>query len=274
MIGVDMHVHSTASDGTCTPAEIARLAHRDRISVLALTDHDTVDGIPGFVAACRRYAIRWIAGIELSAKAPVTTHILGYRLRDLATVKRAMDWILKKRNERNLAICEKLREAGVDIHIDEIEREAGGHVIARPHFAGALLKKGYVSGYREAFDRYLARGAAAYVPREAYSPEGCIAAIREAGGLAVLAHPSQTGLSGSALDDLLDELKGYGLWGVECISSHCTSEQAFDYMRIADRHALYATAGSDFHGARRPGVALGVRVSEDFLPWARLGVTL
>ena len=274
MIRVDMHVHSTASDGTCTPAEIVRVARRDCIAVLALTDHDTVDGIPGFITACKRHAIRWITGIELSAIAPVTTHILGYRLRDLDMVKRAMSWVVEKRNQRNRLMCEKLRAAGVDIDLDEIEREAGGHVIARPHFAGVLLKKGYVAGYREAFDRYLARGAVAYVPREAYSPEACISLIREAGGLAALAHPSQTGLSGSALDDLLDELKGYGLWGLECISSHCTSEQAFDYMRIADRHALCPTGGSDFHGARRPGVALGVQVSEDFLPWARLGVTL
>jgi predicted metal-dependent phosphoesterase TrpH len=274
MIRVDMHVHSTASDGTYTPAEIARLAHRNRIAVLALTDHDTVDGITGFIAACKRYAIRWIAGIELSAAAPVTTHILGYRMRDLGTVRRAMEWIVEKRNERNRAMCEKLRGMGVEINLDEIEREAGGHVIARPHFAGVLLKKGFVSNYREAFDRYLARGASAYVPREAYSPEACIALIREAGGLAVLAHPSQTGLSASALDDLLNELKGYGLWGLECISSHCTGEEAFSYMRVAERHSLFATGGSDFHGARRPGVALGIQVSEDFLPWARLDVTL
>ncbi|MDL2263032.1 PHP domain-containing protein [Synergistaceae bacterium OttesenSCG-928-I11] len=274
MIRIDMHVHSTASDGTCTPAEIARLARRDRVSVLALTDHDTVDGISGFIAACKRCAVRWIAGIELSAAAKVTTHILGYRLRNLDMVKRAMDWVVEKRNERNRLMCEKLRTLDIDIDLKEIEREAGGHVIARPHFAGVMLKKGYVSDYREAFDRYLARGAVAYVPREAYSPEACISLIREAGGVAALAHPSQTGLSDSALDDLLLELKGYGLWGLECISSHCTSEQAFDYMRIADKHALCATGGSDFHGARRPGVAMGVQVSEDFLPWARLGVTL
>lgn len=269
-----MHVHSTCSDGTCTPAEIARIAHRSRIAVLALTDHDTVDGVRDFMRACEAYAVRPISGIELSAVAPVTTHILGYRFGCLEKIEQAMGWILDRRNRRNELICEKLRGLGLDVKLEDIEKEAGGRVIARPHFAGVLVKKGYVADYQEAFDRYLAKGAAAYVPREAFSPEQCIALIRKAGGLSVLAHPSQTGLDYDSLGDMLDDLKKFGLWGLECISSHCSSEQAYNYMKLAEKHNLYPTAGSDFHGSRRPGVTMGVQVSEDFLPWARLGVKM
>lgn len=274
MIRVDLHVHSTSSDGTCAPAELARVAHMAGVAVLALTDHDTVDGIPEFTRACGKYRVRAIVGIELSSIAPVTTHILGYRLKRLDLIKKAMDWILEKRNARNELICEKIREIGMDITMRDVVEEAGGRVVGRPHFAGCMLKKGYVSSHREAFDRYLARGGLAYVPREAYTPEECIALIREAGGFAALAHPSQTGLDYDALDDMLEEFAGFGLWGLECIFTGCSGEDSYNYMKLADKHSLYATAGSDFHGARRPGVNLGVPVAEDFLPWARLGVTM
>jgi predicted metal-dependent phosphoesterase TrpH len=156
----------------------------------------------------------------------------------------------------------------------DIEGEAGGRVVGRPHFASWLVKRGYVPDARAAFEEYLARGAAAYVGREGLSPRDCLRVVRESGGLPVLAHPSLTGLDGEALDDLIDDLRAGGLWGVECISSHNSAEDSFRYLAMADRHGLFPTAGSDFHGSKRSGVSLGVQVSEDFIPWARIGVTL
>jgi predicted metal-dependent phosphoesterase TrpH len=150
--------------------------------------------------------------------------------------------------------------------------KSGGRIIARPHFARVLVEKGYASDSQDAFKRYLARGGAAYVQREGLSPEQCVNVIRDSGGLPVLAHPSLTGLETDVLRDFLGVLKSFGLWGLECISSHCSSEMAYEYLSLAEKCSLFPTAGSDFHGSSRPNVALGVRVSDDFLPWARLGL--
>ena len=274
MIKIDLHSHSTFSDGSCSVDELVRLAARRNVALLALTDHDTIEGLPGFFLACAEYSVRPLAGIELSAKSERTVHILGYRMNNMTSLQEALTSILQYRNERNLAMCAKLRELGLDITIEDVEREARGQVIARPHFACSLVRKGYVPDKFSAFARYLGDGAPAYVERNGYSPADCIRIIREAGGLPVLAHPSLTGLEGDALDGLLSDLTEAGLWGLECISSHCSSEKAFGYLSTAARFGLFPTAGSDFHGEARPDVALGVQVSEGFLPWARLGVTL
>jgi predicted metal-dependent phosphoesterase TrpH len=184
----------------------------------------------------------------------------------------ALEWVRDRRNVRNGAMISRLRENGLEITLDDVRREAGGCVLARPHFARALVTKGYVSDISSAFARYIGRGAVAHVPREGLSPEDCVRTIREAGGLPVLAHPSLTGLDSEGLGKLLETLKEHGLWGLECISSHCSSEVAYGYLTIAAKYSLFPTAGSDFHGSNRPEVGLGVRVSDDFLPWARLGV--
>ena len=274
MIRIDLHVHSTYSDGTRTPAEIAREARSRGIAALALTDHDTIDGLDEFTRECAKFQIRSVRGVELSACAPITIHILGYRLNRVEVLEEALSWVLDRRNARNRKICEKLRELGIDVTIESIESEARGRVISRPHFAAWLVKNGCVPDARAAFDRYLARGGAAYVRREGFPPDECVKIIRESGGLPVLAHPSLTGLEGEAFDDLIADLKNSGLWGMECMSSHCSPEQTYEYIAAADRHGLFTTAGSDFHGKNRPGVTLGVQVSENFIPWARIGVTM
>jgi predicted metal-dependent phosphoesterase TrpH len=170
-------------------------------------------------------------------------------------------------------MIKRLGELGLSITMDEVKAQSSGGVIARPHFARVLVAKGYAPDYPAAFSQYLARGAAAYVPREGLSPEDCVDVIVRAGGLPVLAHPSLTGLDADGLGELLGVLKSSGLWGLECVSSHCSAEMAYDYMAIAQKYSLFPTAGSDFHGSARPNVALGVQVSDDFLPWARLGIS-
>ncbi|MDR3322533.1 MAG: PHP domain-containing protein [Synergistaceae bacterium] len=269
-----MHVHSSFSDGTCSVEEIARQAARRGVVMLALTDHDSLDGQRAFVSSCEKHSIRALSGVELSSKWPFTVHILGYRLLNPEPLEEALGWVVKRRNERNRLMLERLNWHGIKITMKDIEEEAGGRVITRPHFASALVKKGIVPDAGTAFSKYLARGGAAYVPRDAYSPSDCIRIIRESGGLPALAHPSLTGLDSRGLGDFLDELKGYGLWGLECVSSRCSAEESLVFLEIAAVHSLFPTAGSDFHGSRRPGVALGVQVTESFLPWARLGVAL
>lgn len=274
MIRIDLHIHSIFSDGTCTPMEIARVARRKGISVLALTDHDTLDGQEAFSEACDRCSLQAICGIELSADAPTTVHILGYRMTALRPMQDALAWIIEKRVQRNIEMSRRLQALGLEITYAEVEREASGRIVARPHFASVLVKKGFVRDYADAFARYLGDDGAAYVGREAYSPQKCISLIRACGGLPVLAHPSQMRMDAETLDEYVGMLKQYGLWGIECVSPHCGIEQSLYYFALAQKHALFPTAGSDFHGARRPDAHLGVQVREDFLPWARLGVTI
>lgn len=268
-----MHVHSVFSDGTCSVEEIVSIARRRNVSILALTDHDTIDGLDVFCNACEKYSIRPITGIELSAASKEVVHILGYRIKNLRILRESLDWILRCRRIRNERICQCLNDLGMTVSMEDVEKEAGGGVIARPHFARVMVRKGYSPDMRNAFSMYLADGAPAYVPRNGYSPSECVRIIIEAGGLPVLAHPSLTGFDSDGMDCLLKGLKEAGLWGLECISSHCSAEEALYYLRMAERHALFPTAGSDFHGANRPNAILGIQVSESFLPWARLGIS-
>jgi predicted metal-dependent phosphoesterase TrpH len=177
------------------------------------------------------------------------------------------------RSERNEEIFRRLTEIGRPVSPEEVGREAGGTILGRPHFAKALVRKGYAADPREAFVRYLARGAEAYVSRWRPEPEEAIRWIHEAGGVAVVAHPVQTGLDSAGLDALLRKLKGYGLWGLECLTPKHSNEQCLEYLRLADRLGLFPTAGTDYHGDDAGG-SLGVQVREDLLPWTRLGVEL
>ena len=239
---------------------------------MALTDHDTLDGWKDFRKECGAVSISAVSGVELSAMSDRTIHILGYRMERPEILEDALEWVRSRREARNGKMLSLLRGNGLEITLDDVKREAKRRVLARPHLARPLVAKGYVPDAASAFTRYIGRGAPAYTPREGLSPEDCVRTIIKAGGLPVLAHPSLTGLDAEGLGKLLETLKSHGLWGLECISSHCSTEAAYGYLRAAAGYSLFPTAGSDFHGSIRPGVELGVRVSDDFLPWARLGV--
>ncbi|MBN1332137.1 MAG: PHP domain-containing protein [Synergistales bacterium] len=274
MIIVDLHTHSTFSDGTLTPLQLVKRAKKKRLTLLSLTDHDTVDGLPEFLSSCRKEGIKGLTGVELSADFPGTMHILGYRIdyKDPILSERLFE-LRKHRDERNRRIYEKLVAAGLQLDFREIEEEAGGNVVARPHFARVLVRKGYSPDISSAFRKFLARGSLAYVPRVRLSPKESIELILHAGGLPVLAHPLQTS-EGEELAGILEELKGYGLWGMECIYTGYTSQQVMANMKLAAGIKLFCTAGTDFHGDNRQGIDLGIRVSENLLPWARMGVDL
>lgn len=268
---IDMHVHSVYSDGNCTVEQLARRAKRLGLSLLALTDHDTTEGLNPFLSACEKYGVPALTGLELAADEDFTLHILGYRIDpDDAGLALKLAELRRRRGVRNAAICEKLQRLGMDISVEEVEAEANGEVVARPHIAAVLRKKGYVETMRKAFEKYIGLGRPAYVSRELMSAEDCIAAIKNAGGLAVMAHPYQAGLDSEELGELAGRLKDAGLWGIEAVYAGYSSEQTFELMKIAGKYSLYPTAGSDFHSSG--GDEIGMPVSEDFLPWARLGV--
>lgn len=270
---IDMHVHSTYSDGTATPEQIVKMAKNRRLFMIALTDHDTTSGLNIFSKACRREKINGLCGIELSAEADFVLHILGYRInpQDEMLNKRLKE-VREQRNRRNEEMCEKLQKMGMDITIGEVREISGGEVVARPHIATLLQRKGYVSTRREAFLKYIGDTGCAFVKRERISPEECIQLIRNAGGLPVMAHPYQTQLDLEELDKVIGKLKTYGLWGIETLYTGYMSEQIFNLGKIAMKYSLAETAGSDFHGANKPGVEIGIPVTDTFLPWARLGM--
>ncbi|MFP4482519.1 MAG: PHP domain-containing protein [Thermovirgaceae bacterium] len=274
MIRIDLHMHSTFSDGLLDPETIVRRSEKRGISILSLTDHDTVAGIPRFRRACKKSGLQCISGTELSADADFTLHILGYRIdENMDLLESRLEEIRQKRNDRNRLMCEKLKAMGMDVNMEELARESGGQVVARPHIARLLVQKGYVPDEGTAFSWYLGRNGSAYVPRERLTATECVWLITEAGGVAVLAHPGLMGITEKRQENLLEELVATGLWGIECFSGHHTESEVRYWSKIAARFGLERTAGSDFHGGSRPG-QLGVTVPEDLLPWARLGVSL
>lgn len=275
MILIDMHVHSTFSDGTYSVEALAAAAKRRHLSLLSLTDHDTTAGLPPFKAACEKAGVTSLPGIELSAAAPYTLHILGFRIdAGDAALNERLAYVRRMRDERNETICANLRKLGFDITVAEARELSGGEVVARPHLARLMVQKGFAGSYAEAFSKYIGDGGSAYVPRVRLTAEECVSLITGAGGLPVLAHPYQTGFEGEELERLLARLRDAGLWGLEAVYSSHSAEQIYSYLALAEKFGLYPTAGSDFHGGNSPGIDLGMPVSEDFLPWARLGVKI
>lgn len=255
----DLHTHSTASDGQYTPSELVRLAKNQGIGVLALTDHDTIAGLDEAVAAGEALGLQVIRGVELSAEEYHSFHILGYGFRDGDTeLSRLCKKLRTGRDDRKYKIIDFLREKAVNIDLAEVEELAGGEVIARPHFARVLVKHGYVSTNREAFDRYLDTGEFRQkVKRFKADARTCVEAIKSAGGRVSLAHPYQMGLPDDELEALVARLKDMGLDAIECYYPKYTPEQQAFYLHLAEKYRLSQTGGSDFHGEKvKPDVRL------------------
>jgi predicted metal-dependent phosphoesterase TrpH len=258
---VDLHCHSTASDGTYAPAEVVGLARQAGLSALSLTDHDTVAGIPEAAAAARSAGIDFIAGIEISAEYPHpgTMHILGYGVDpENDTLKKLTATLIAGRDARNPKIVQKLNDMGICVSMEEWESQAKGEVLGRPHLAAVLVRKGYVSSIKQAFDKYIGQGAPAYFDKERLSPRQALERIHQAGGLPVLAHPTQLRTSNDAqLDRVLKDLVDLGLSGIETIHSDFTAADVQRMTRLAERYGLLQTGGSDFHGYNKQDIRLG-----------------
>lgn len=245
-----------------TPTEVVESAHRCGLTALALTDHDTVDGIGEAASAAGRLGLDFLPGIEISAEypAPGTLHILGYGV-DQANPKlqSLTETLLAGRDNRNPRIVAKLNEMGVAVTMKEWEDEAGGAVLGRPHLAAILHRKGYVSSIKQAFDKYIGQGAPAYVDKERLTPRQAIDRIRDSGGIPVLAHPAQlrTGNDGE-LERVVKDLLDLGLAGLEVIHSDHDAPLVEKYAQLADRLGLLKTGGSDFHGSNKKDIQLGL----------------
>ena len=270
---IDLHVHSTASDGTYVPAEVAELAKKIGLSAIALTDHDTIDGLEEFQETGKTLGIETIPGIEFAALWPKyhrpEIHIVGLGFDPIhpALLER-MTEIRESRDIRNQKMCKKLSSIGLHITLDEVAANAGGEIITRAHFANVLLQKGYIAKKEDAFSRYISTGLPGYVEREFLSPELCIRTIKEAGGAAILAHPTLYGLNLEQLEELCEELIPYGLDGIECQYSTYSPAETKAITALAEKMHLLPSGGSDFHGKNKPNIHLGSGKSNLAIPYA------
>lgn len=260
---IDLHVHSTASDGTLTPSEVVRYAQEKNLYAIALTDHDTVDGVKEAQAAVKDIGsgLTVIPGIEISADFNGTDlHILGFNIDcNNKEFLHKIQECRKFRTERNKRMIKKLNEYGFNI-TEEIMTERYGRdaSVTRAHFARYLLDEGYVKTKDEAFEKYLGKNAPCYVPRTQMKPDMAIDTILKAGGHPVLAHPMLYHFTRDRLFSLISYLKKLGLEGIEAIYSLNTIEDDEFLAGIAARYGLYVTGGSDFHGSNKPDIDLGV----------------
>lgn len=267
---VDLHVHSNYSDGTCTPAELVEKAKDCGICAMALTDHDTVDGVPHILSAAAEISDspEIIPGTELS---------VGFRDRDIHIVGLFIDHTYKdlkemsavmiaRRDARNEEMAERFRKDGIPITMEELTDGNPDTVVTRAHFSRLLIKYGVVKNTAEAFNGYLNPEAPYYVPREYYTREQGVQMILAAGGVPILAHPLLYNLSEKEIRDLLTELKGYGLMGVEVkYSTYSQQDEAFA-MRLAKEFELLPSGGSDFHGTNKPTISLGTGMGNLAVP--------
>ncbi len=270
---IDLHTHSTYSDGSETPWEIVLEAKKKNLYAVALTDHDTIDGIEEFMAAGKEFHLETIPGIEFATSydGKGEIHIVGLFL-DTKTplLLEAMDTIQKSRIKRNIKMAERLSSLGFPITLEELEREAGGEIITRAHYALLLVKKGYIKNRQEAFDNLISPGLPGYVERETLSPRACIESIQKSGGVSVLAHPTLYHMDYYEVADMCRSLISYGLDAIECMYSTYTPSQQKKIKQIADNLQLLPSGGSDFHGANKENIALGIGKGNLKIPYQYL----
>jgi predicted metal-dependent phosphoesterase TrpH len=256
----DLHTHTTASDGSDSPAELVRLAAETGLAAVSVTDHDTIAGLDEAESAASGLGIEFIPGVELSvAFTQGNMHLLGYFIHRghpglLQVLKKVQD----ARARRNPMILERLEAIGLPVTMEELEAMSKGGQIGRPHIARAMVERGYVKSVNQAFEKYLKRGGVAYAPKSILSPADAISAVKDAKGIPVLAHPfSLLTETEQELNGIVAELKASGLMGMECYYSEHSGAFTSMCLSIARRHGLIVTGGSDYHGKAKPHIRLG-----------------
>lgn len=254
---IDLHIHTTASDGTFTPEEVVREASRIGLAAVAITDHDTAAGYARAAAEGENCGLEVVPGIEISTKFRSAVHILGYYIdAQSPALGEVLDWMHRDREERNVKLCAMLRESGVDIDIERMHARFGD-LVGRPHFAEIMIENGMARDMNDAFERLLNKNKPFFIPRQFLPIERSIEIIREAGGTAVLAHPFQYRLDDAALRELIEHCMESGLEGMECRYSGYDAAQTAYLEALAAEYGLVRTGGSDFHGAIKGEIRLG-----------------
>lgn len=276
---VDLHVHSTESDGTLTPEEVVLAAKEAGLSAFALTDHDTASGIAKAAPLAAEYEIELIPGIELSTSYEVPTvkkqtkeiHIVGLYIDPNHPTLRAKTKEFREcRDLRNEKIVDALQQEGFDITMKGLINDNPDSVITRANIARYLYQHGQIKSVKEAFDKYIGDGCKCYVGRFKVSPMEAVELIHEAGGIAILAHPILYHMSTISLQRLIDDLKSVGLDGIEAIYSTYTTGEEQLIKKIAHENNLLISGGSDFHGANKPLIHLGTGKGHLYIPYSIL----
>ena len=273
---IDLHIHSTASDGTLSPIEILSLARQLNLGAIAITDHDTMAGVKDALAHGIPPSLKFLTGVEISVLPPPSFsylesfHVLGYSIDpDNTLLNHTLDELQQARKSRNPRILKILKELGFDITLAQVQKEAGECQLGRPHIAQLMIKKGYVQSINEAFDSYLSQGKPAYVDKYRLDCAKAIEIILSAGGVPVLAHPFliQT-QNDKSLEDLVITLMEMGLKGLEVYYPEHSPGKTAHYAEIAKRHGLLVTGGSDFHGSLKPEIKMGSGKGNLSIPYA------
>lgn len=269
---IDLHVHSNASDGTCTPTELVAEASRAGLSAFALTDHDTTDGIEEARTAAPKAGIELIPGVELSTEYEgCEIHVLGLYI-DIhdQTLQQQMADFRHSRDNRNVYMLEKLRAEGFDITQEALEEKFPDAVITRAHIARFLLDQGYIPDMKTAFAKYIGDGCPCYVPRPKVTPMDAVSYILAAGGVPILAHPVMYHMERTMLLRMIHEMKAHGLRGIEAIYSENTPADEQIYKELARSEGLLISGGSDFHGTNKPDLYLGTGRGRLYIPYSLL----
>jgi 3',5'-nucleoside bisphosphate phosphatase len=257
---IDLHAHTTCSDGSLTPGELVALAAEIGLSAVAVTDHDTVEGVDEALAAGPRYGVEVVPGVEIPLEFErFTLDMLGYFLcgAPSAEFRARLERLRRERDERNAQILEKLSELGLPLEAAELADAADGEAVGRPHIGEAMRRRGYVDSITEAFERFLRRSAPAFVDRRRLGLAEAVRLIRSSGGVPVIAHPGIIHTDAAGLERLVREAVRLGAGGLECYYPLHDAETLERCLALAAEHGLVPTGGSDFHGAMKPKSRLG-----------------
>ncbi|HEY5387485.1 MAG TPA: PHP domain-containing protein [Thermoleophilia bacterium] len=258
---IDLHAHTTFSDGSLTPTQLVEAAAALGLTAVAVSDHDTVDGLPEALAAGERLGIRVVPGVELNLEHDrVTMDMLGYFLggRPSEELKAELAELRLYRDERNGRILERLAELGYPLDPDDLSAAAENGAVGRPHIGEAMVRRGYATSISDAFERFLRRGAPAWVDRRRLSLGAAMRLLRASGGLPVLAHPGIIRTSTAGLEHVVRDAAKLGMAGIECYYPLHDEAAVASCLALADKYALVPTGGSDFHGTVKPHAHLGV----------------
>ncbi|MEJ2098610.1 MAG: PHP domain-containing protein [Desulfobacterales bacterium] len=274
-LGIDLHIHSTASDGSFTPAEIIDHAQRLNLAAIAITDHDSIYGSKEALRTGIPSSLKFLTGVEISAAHPPffpgsgSFHILGYCIRlDNQALNQALNRLREARKNRNPKIIKRLNELGLEISMEDVNQTVDHGQLGRPHIAQVMIKKGFVESMDEAFDKFLGAGKPAYIDKDRIGCEETIKMIRGAGGVPVLAHPALLNITDDfQLEELIQNLIKIGMRGIEVYYPEHSPEQILRYRQLADKYNLLITGGTDFHGSITPKIEMGTGKGALFIPY-------
>ncbi|MBQ4604680.1 MAG: PHP domain-containing protein [Clostridia bacterium] len=268
---IDLHTHSLKSDGSMTPYEVVEEAKRAGLAAIALSDHDTVDGVREAVEAGKKLGVEVIPAIEFSVQSKTETHILGYFI-DIENpdLLRMLKEVVDLRIERNHVTCRRLNELGFDITLEEVRALAPNNFVGRAHFARVMMDKGYISSVKEGFEKYMSVGKYAYCEKQRLTARDAIELIAKCGGISFLAHPHLTKLSDDELVEFLEELKSCGLSGLEGYYTDYTPEMQEKYQSMAEKLGLMISGGTDFHAKMKPHISIGTGLGNMKIPYSVL----